>query len=99
TLALVALCILAPYMYPLQRSSSANFWDTATGVDLGSTKQFAEYVALDRDRLVWGMQWHFEAYMDAAYQTIPLKDVESDFPAVQRELARRAALNNPDDFV
>jgi hypothetical protein len=96
---LAALCVLAPRMYPLHADTPANFWYAATRVDLGATRRRADYVIVDRDRLVYGSQYPFATYFDLPYETLPLTAAQVEFPRVLQELSARAALNDPDDYI
>lgn len=102
---IVALCILMPRMKPLYPAKAADFWYATTQVDLGGTTggvicQPSE-VIFDRQRarFVFGSQYPFATYHDNPYHVISEADAAADFPRVQRELARRASLGDPDDFV
>ncbi len=55
-------------------------------------------IIVNRDRLIYGNQYLFADYFDFPYETISLDTAAHDFQAVQKELAKRAVLNNPDDF-
>jgi hypothetical protein len=54
--------------------------------------------ALDQDRFIFSSQYSFATFGDNPYDVISAKEVELDFPAVQKELSRRASLENADDY-
>ncbi|HVS73307.1 MAG TPA: hypothetical protein VHQ47_18775 [Phycisphaerae bacterium] len=98
----LAIAALAPSQYPLHHDTPANFWFSITGIKLPGvpTPQFhGDNVILDRDRLIYGWQYEFAVYPDYPYETVSLDEAASDFPAIERELKRRAALNDPNDYV
>jgi hypothetical protein len=98
----LAIAALAPSQYPLHHDTPANFWFSITGIKLPGvpTPQFhGDNVILDRDRLIYGWQYQFEVYPDYPYETVSLDEAASDFPPIERELKRRAALNDPNDDI
>ncbi|MEI8195165.1 MAG: hypothetical protein WCI73_04585, partial [Phycisphaerae bacterium] len=95
-----ALCVLAPQMKPLRPGTSADFWYAATGINLGTSWNDRPWVAFERDRFVLGTTSRFYVYEDILpFESITLEDAAVDFPRVQRELERRAALHDSKDSV
>jgi hypothetical protein len=92
----VALVLMMPRMKALHPGTSANFWYAATRVDLGATAKH-DLPVFDIDRYVYGRQHPFSNHSDYPYETISMAAAEADFPRVQVELARRSALNDPND--
>lgn len=97
-LTLMAIACLAPRQYPLHTDSAANFWGSVADADIGGTEYHGSEVILDRDRVVYGFQFPFAPYVDRPYYTVSLDEIQRAFPAVERELQRRVALNNPKDW-
>ncbi|HVX86096.1 MAG TPA: hypothetical protein VH253_15035 [Phycisphaerae bacterium] len=102
TLSWLAIAFLAPRQYPLHHDTPANFWYSLTGIKLPGAPApdfHGNFAIIDRDRLLYGWQYQFAVYPDYPYQTVSLEEAARDFPAIERELKRRAALNDPNDDI